>query len=65
MLTGHFVPGPDTSRAQVKAYSNPIHIKSRRLDIGHPGAPCMLFGMAYSITEAQRFSADITFDSQF
>jgi hypothetical protein len=65
MLTGDFVPGPDAAGAQVKANRNPIDIEGSGLNIGHPGAPGVLFGVAYPIAETQRFFTKITFDSQF
>ena len=65
MLAGNLVAGPDAPGAQVKAYGGPVDIERRRLDVRHPCPPGMLLGVAYAVAEAQRFAADITFDSQF
>ena len=65
MLAGDLVSGPDTPGAHVEPDGNPVDVKCRRLDIGKPCAPGMLLGVADPVAEAQRFSADITFDSQF
>ena len=65
MLTGCFIPGPDAAGAKVETYGNPVDGECRGLNIGKPGSPGMLFGMANPIAEPQRFSTNITFDSQF
>lgn len=65
MLTGNLIPGPDTPGAKIKPDCSPINIECSRLNIGEPGAPGVLLGMAYSISKTQGFSAKITFDSQF
>jgi hypothetical protein len=65
MLAGDLVPGPDAPGTQVEPDGGPVDIKRRRLDIGKPFPPGMLLGVADPVAKAQRFFADITFDSQF
>ena len=65
MLTGYFIPGPDTTGAEIKPDCRAVNIKGCRLNIGLPGAPGMLLGVAYPVAETQRFSTHITFASQF
>jgi hypothetical protein len=65
MLAGSLIPGPDAAGAKVETNCNPIDGECRSLNIGEPGSPGMLFGLAYPIAEPQRFSTNITFDSQF
>ena len=65
MLAGNLIPGPDAAGAQVKPYRSAADLEGSRLDVGHPGAPGVLLGMAYLIAETQCFSTEITFDSQF
>jgi hypothetical protein len=65
MLAGDFVAGPYAPGAQVKPDGGSVDGKSRRLDIGKPFPPGMLLGVADPVAKAQRFFADITFDSQF
>ena len=65
MLAGYLVPGPDTPGTKVEPDGSPVDVKCSRLDIGEPFPPCMLLGVAYPVAKAQRFFADITFDSQF
>jgi hypothetical protein len=65
MLAGGLVSGPYAPGAQVEPYGSPVDVKRRGLDVGKPRTPGMLLGVADPVTEAQRFSADITFDSQF
>ena len=65
MLAGDLVPGPDASGTQVEPDGGPVDIKRRRLDIGKPFPPGVLLGVADPVAKAQRFFADITFDSQF
>jgi hypothetical protein len=65
MLAGNLISGPDTAGTQIEPDGCPVNVERSRLDIGLPCPPGMLFGMAYPVTEAQRFSADITFDGQF
>jgi len=65
MLAGDLVSGPYASGTQVEPDSCTVDIERRRLDVGEPCPPGMLLGVADPVAEAQRFSADITFDSQF
>jgi len=65
MLTGYFIPGADAPGAQVQADGGAVDSQCSGLDVGQPGAPGVLFGMADPVAEPQRFFADITFDSQF
>ena len=65
MLAGDLVSGPDAPGTQVEPDSCPVDVKRRWLNIGKPCPPGMLLGMADPVAEAQRFSADVTFDSQF
>ena len=65
MLAGGLVPGPDAPGTKVEPDGGPVDVKRRRLDVGKPCPPGMLLGVADPVAEAQRFSADITFDSQF
>lgn len=65
MLRSDFVSGADAPRANIKTYSCAIHFERNRLNVGEPGTPCMLLGVAYPIAEAQSFATHITFYSQF
>ena len=65
MLAGGLVSGSHAPGAQVEPDGGPIDVKRRRLDIGKPFPPGMLLGVADPVAKAQRFFADITFDSQF
>ena len=65
MLVSDLIPGPDTPGAKIKPDCSPINSESSRLNIGKPGTPGVLLGMAYSISKTQCFAAKITFDSQF
>lgn len=65
MLARNLVAGPDATRTQVKPDRSAVNIKRGRLDVWHPSPPRMLLGVTYPVAEAQRFSANITFDSQF
>ena len=46
MLTGYFIPGPDTTGAEIKPDCRAVNIKGCRLNIGLPGAPGMLLGVS-------------------
>ena len=65
MLTGNFIPGADAPGAKVKPDGRAVDIQCSGLDVGKPGAPGVLLGVADPVAEAQRFFAYITFDSQF
>ena len=65
MLTWSFIPGADTPGAKVQADGGAVDSERSGLDVGKPGAPGVLLGMADPVTEPQRFFAYITFDSQF
>jgi hypothetical protein len=65
MLAGDFVSGPDAPGTQVEPDGGPVDVECSGLDVGKPCPPGMLFRVADPVAEPQRFSADITFDSQF
>jgi len=65
MLAGDLVSGPDAPGTQVEPDGYPIDVKRCRLNVGKPCPPGMLLGVADPVAEAQRFSAHVTFDSQF
>ena len=65
MLTGNFISGADAAGAKVQADGRAVDIERSGLDVGKPGAPGVLLGMADPVAEPQRFFAYITFDSQF
>ena len=65
MLTGNFIPGAYTPGAKVQADGRAVDSECSGLDVGKPGAPGMLLGVADPVAEPQRFLAYITFDSQF
>jgi len=65
MLAGNLISGSDASGTQIEPDGCAVDIKCSWLNIGTPCPSGMLFGMADSVAEAQRFSADVTFGSQF
>jgi hypothetical protein len=65
MLTGNFIPGAYAPGAKVQADGRAVDSQCSGLDVGKPGAPGVLLGMADPVAEPQRFFAYITFDSQF
>lgn len=65
MLAGGLISRADAPGAQVNANGQPINFDGGRLHVREPGPPCMLFGVADSVAEAQGFATHITFDSQF
>jgi hypothetical protein len=65
MLTGNLIPGADAPGAKVQADGRAVDSERSRLDVGKPGAPGVLLGVADPVAEPQRFLAYVTFDSQF
>jgi len=65
MLAGGLVSGPYAPGTQVEPDGGSVDVKRRRLNVGKPCPPGMLLGVADPVAKAQRFSAHITFDSQF
>jgi hypothetical protein len=65
MLTGDLVPGAYAPGAQVQTDGSAVDIKCSGLDVGKPGAPGMLLGVADPVAEPQRFFTYVTFDGQF
>ena len=65
MLMGNFISGADAAGAKVQADGSAVDSQCSGLDVGQPGAPGVLLGMADPVAEPQRFFAYITFDSQF
>lgn len=65
MLTGSLVPGADAPGAKVQADGGTVDSERSGLNVRKPCAPGVLLGVADPVTEPQRFSAYITFDSQF
>ena len=65
MLAGDFVSCPDAPGAEINPEGSPFELQGSRLNVGKPFTPGMLFGVTYSISKTQCFSAKITFDSQF
>jgi hypothetical protein len=65
MLTGNFIPGAYAPGAKVQADGRAVDSERSGLNVGQPGAPGVLFGVADPVAEPQRFFAYITFDSQF
>jgi len=65
MLTGSFISGADAPGAKVQADGGAVDSERSGLDVGKPGAPGMLLGVADPVAEPQRLFAYITFDSQF
>jgi len=63
--TGDFVSCPDAPGAEINPEGSPFELNRCRLNVGKPFTPGVLFGVTYSISKAQRFSAKITSDSQF
>ena len=65
MLTGSLAAGTDASGAKVQADGGTVDSERSGLDVRKPCAPGVLLGVADPVAEPQRFSAYITFDSQF
>ena len=65
MLTGSLAPGADAPGAKVQADGGTVDSERSGLDVRKPCAPGVLLGVADPVAEPQRFSAYITFDSQF
>ena len=65
MLTSCFIPGAYAAGAKVQADGRAVYSECSGLDVGKPGTPGVLLGVADPIAEPQRFFAYITFDSQF
>jgi hypothetical protein len=65
MLTGSLIPGAYAPGTKVQADGSAVDSECSGLDVGKPGAPGVLLGVADPVAEPQRFFTYITFDSQF
>jgi hypothetical protein len=65
MLTGSLRPGTDAPGAKIQADGGAVDSERSGLYVRKPCAPGVLLGVADPVAESQRFSAYITFDSQF